>query len=278
MGCKIIHGDCLDVMLDMESDSIDLIATDPPYNSGRDFKEYKDRWGGVNNFLDFIQPRIQEISRLLKPNGSFYLQCDQTASHYLKIILDEIIGVENFRNQIIWTYNKWSNNINNFQMNYDIILYYVKSDNFTFNQQRVECIGESYAYRRKRGFYPDGDRILVYNWDKFKKSDLYKDPENRKIVDRTKALEGKPMSNCWNDISYIHASGKERTGYPTQKPIALYERIIKASSNENDIVMDPFCGSGTTIAAAKNLNRRYIGIDENENAVEITNKRLSHAG
>ena len=215
-------GDNLSIMRDMPDASVDLIATDPPFNTGKDWGAFNDKWeGGLKGYLKFMEPRLVEYHRLLKDTGSLYLHCDHNSSHYLKIMLDWIFGAKRFQNEIIWKRsngNKVTKKI--FGCNHDNILFFTKTENCTFSN-----------------------------------------PEQ--------------FNNLWLDIPI--ASQKQRVGYPTQKPVALYERIIKASSNAGDTVLDPFCGSGTTLDAAKRLGRHYIGIDQNPDAIAICEKRLNPA-
>lgn len=272
----IYHGDNLPLLWEMEAETVDLIATDPPFNTDKTWVgkvgSFDDRFENMETYVEWMRERVIEMHRILKPTGSIYLHCDSRASHYLKVTMDDVFGQENFRNEIIWSYQKWSNNINNYQKNHDVILYYVKGKSFVYNQQRVSNIGEMDSYRKERGFYPDGDRIIVYDFEKLERSGF--DTDGYKIIDRTKSPEGKPMENVWDDINFLHPGAKERVDYPTQKPVELYKRIIEASSNPGDVVLDPFCGSGTTLVAAEHLGRRWIGIDASEDACKVAQGRL----
>lgn len=306
----IIRGDNLVEMRQLPDACVDLIATDPPFNSKRDhFVLYRDAhgnepdtllkaftdtwtWGtaaeqaceelicdvggfigetieGLQQFLKqtpmmtylvMMSSRIVEMRRILKPTGSIYLHCDPTASHYLKIIMDAIFGYQNFQNEIIWHYGKWTNVSKQFQRNHDIILFYSKSENYTFN--KLFNTNESQEANYERGWHTNRvggtSQLIVY--DREKAEAKIKSGEYEKIVDRTDK-KGTALSDAWNDISILNSQAKERAGYPTQKPIALYKRIIQASSNEGDLVLDPFCGCGTTLMAAEELNRCWLGID-----------------
>lgn len=287
----LIRGDNLEEMRKFSDESVDLIATDPPFNSKRDYfvpyrdeqgqepnslvKAFTDTWTwsdaaeetcehliveeggqigatiqGLQRFLNetpmmaylmMMAIRIVEMHRLLKPTGSLYLHCDPSASHYLKIILDAVFGHRNFQNEIVWAYQRWTGATNQFQRMHDIILFYAKDrESIQFN-----TLTEPYSPKSKH----KGKRVTTV--------------DSRGILEQTytgDTSRQKAMRDIW-EISYLNAQAKERVGYPTQKPIALYKRIIQASSNEGDLVLDPFCGCGTTLIAAEELNRRWLGID-----------------
>jgi site-specific DNA-methyltransferase (adenine-specific) len=224
-------------------------------------------------YLTYMAQRIIEMHRILKDTGSLYLHCDQTASHFLKGVLDEIFGKNNFRNEIIWCYRKWTNTIKSFQRNHDIILFYTKSDKFTFNRLIDEnAVGAHYAKGYHTNTVKTGESQLIV-YDKEKATHLIESGKYDKIVYRENA-EGVIMPDWW-EISFLNSQAKERTGYPTQKPLALLQRIIQASSNEGDIVLDPFCGCATTCVAAQQLGRKWTGIDIEKQAVDVLVDRLS---
>jgi len=252
---KAIHGDCLRVMRAMPEGSIDLIYLDPPYNSGREFGDFNDQWKW-DEYLSFMRVRLVQCHRILKSKGTIYLHVDSNTSHYLKIIMDGIFGRANFRNEIIWSYRRWTKWSYGFQRMHDVILRFSKSENWTWNQL-YEPLAEATVKR-------SGNRMRYRWWDKGKLHSKYLD----------KPSPGVAMRDVW-EISYLNASSKERVGYPTQKPVALLDRVIKSSSNPGDVVLDPFCGSGTTLVAALKLDRSAIGIDANERAVEVAQERLS---
>ena len=297
----LIRGDNLTEMRNFPDACIDLIATDPPFNSKRDyFVPFRDEhgrepdtlvraftdtwtWGeaaedtyntllvdiggqvgdtiqGLRQFLNetpmmaylvMMGIRIVEMHRLLKDTGSLYLHCDPSASHYLKIILDAVFGTQNFKREIIWnleTASGFKSQVKGFIRGHDVILYYTKDlDDFVFNKI----------------FQPHKPEYVA----RFRKTDengrSYRDDRpggRRQYLDET---EGVAFTDVWSDIMSFqqHSTSTERTGYPTQKPIPLYERIIKASSNEGDLVLDPFCGCGTTLMAAETEGRQWVGID-----------------
>ena len=262
-------------------------------------------------YLVMMALRLVELHRVLKPTGSFYLHCDPTASHYLKIILDQIFGVEHFRNEIVWE----RTNAHNMKARYyskihDLLLFYSKDDSYTWNTQYTEYSdaqlsryktdegGRLYTGRdltmstamenrnfEWRGAQPPTHRSWGASLEQLEKWYaegrilLKKDGTPR--LDGLKVyldeLPGKQIPSIWNDIPRIGNTSKERLGYPTQKPLALLERIIKTSSNEGDVVLDAFAGCGTTIEAAAKLNRQWIGIDITHLAVALLKYRLADA-
>ena len=293
--------DNLDVLRGINSNSIDLIYLDPPFNKKKVFQasiqssiqdsmfstnekvSFKDIWkmedtkeewhrliaeqnpslyeylngistiGDASNkyYLIYIAVRLIEMQRILKDTGSIYLHCDPTMSHFLKLLMDVIFGHENFRNEIVWGYEKPRSARKIFRRNHDTIFFYSKSGKWTFTPQRVPTL-EGKFEKRKPFRRPDGSVWLP------------KEP-------------GKQAGSWWYDIPSFatRMTAKERMGYPTQKPLALLERIIKASSNEGDIVLDPFCGCGSTCIASERLKRQWIGIDVSEKTYELVQKRLS---
>jgi len=292
----LYHGDNLDFLRGMNSESVHLIATDPPFNKARDFHalpgsaaagaRFQDRWSwkqdvhpewvdqiqddwpavwaviestriasgeGMAAFLCFMGVRLMSLHRVLRKDGSIYLHCDPTASHYLKALMDAVFGQENFRNEIIWHYGLGAANVkDHFRRKHDNIFLYSKSANYTFNIQRgavSEAQENKYRHTDKKGRY-----MLSYGKKYY--------------------LKGGPVLDSVWEIPSISPKAKERTGYPTQKPLALYERIIKASSNPGDWVLDPFCGCATTPLAAERLGRRWVGMDLWERAHEVVLDRL----
>lgn len=260
---------------------------------------------GTNDMLAYLSMmaiRLKELHRVLKPTGSLYLHCDATASHYLKILLDAVFGVKNFRNEIIWKRTTAHSDSKRYGRNADTILFYTKSDKWTWNQLYQEYPDE--YKRRFRHRDPDGrlwtdDNLTAkglsgggYEYEYKGVKSLWRVPittmerldrEGRlyftkkggiRIKRYLDELPGIPLQVIWTDIPPINSQAKERLGYPTQKPEALLERIIRASSNEGDLVLDPFCGCGTTIAVAHRLKRRWIGIDITHLAINLMRVRL----
>lgn len=304
-------GDNLEVMkalLRRRGACVDLIYIDPPFNSARNYKThfdprrrdggarspaFKDTWGAVgcedalaeirglglrevDDYLGFVRRakpaayaaylsmmalRIYYMRALLKDSGGFYLHCDPTMSHYLKVVCDLIFGDGAFVNEIVWHYGKWSKAARRFQRNHDVILFYGKSASYKFNPQRQDYSPKTAlaAYART------ADGRGVARQDKSKPLDL-----------AAKRAGGVAMHDTW-DIPFIHPLAKERLGYPTQKPLALLRRIIRASSDAGDLVADFFCGSGVAIEAAIELGRDYIGVDISELGVALTRRRIKAA-
>ncbi len=254
-------------------------------------------------YLAMMEVRLIELHRVLKPTGSLYLHCDPTASHYLKILLDAVFGKENFRNEIVWQRFGSHNDSKRFGKVHDIILFYSKNNDFNFNPIRTEYSEEHirkrfrYSDSSGRRFWPNtmlapGGRGPQYEWNGHTRNWRFTKENMQKLHDRNEiyyskegmpyrknfldALSGQLVQSIWTDIR-MTKSGSERLGYPTQKPVALLERILSASSNPSDVVLDPFCGCGTTIHAAQKLGRAWIGIDITHLAIGLIEKRLRDA-
>ncbi|MDR2653412.1 MAG: site-specific DNA-methyltransferase [Prevotellaceae bacterium] len=265
---KLILGDNLEIMKTMESETIDLIYLDPPFFSNRDYeviwgdegeiRSFGDRWlGGIEGYIAWLKERVLEMHRLLKPTGSIFLHCDWHANANIRVdILDKVFKRNNFRNEIIWHYRRWTGMSHNFQRLHDTIFFYSKSDTYKFNVLYTDYT-EGSVDRKKGG-------VLR----RFKKG-------NEPVIVSDKEIDEKGVreNDVWL-IPFVAPSAKERIGYPTQKPMALLERIIKCASNEGDLVLDPFVGGGTTVAVADKLKRNWIGIDQSVAAVKVTDLRL----
>ena len=248
--------DNLKVMRNFPDSSIDLVCTDPPFFSQNDYLEFDDRWSSLEEYISFIKQRCLEIYRLLKDTGCFYLHCDPIASHYLKVMLDDIFGYRQFLNEIIWSYRRWPSATRHFQRMHNTILFYAKSKNYIWNPLMEPIPLDRKKYKKHAKRDPKTGKINVF-------------------FDKTVPVFDSYMRDVW-ELSFLAGSAKERVGYPTQKPVILYERMIEASSLKNSIVLDPFCGSGTTCVAAAQLGRRYIGIDQNKKAIELAKNRLKN--
>jgi DNA modification methylase len=259
----IYCGDNLDWMKKMPDEFVDLCYIDPPFfsnkkyevifNDGEEIRAFEDRWkGGIEHYIEWMKDRIFEIHRVLKKTGSFYLHCDWHAGHYLRVMLDEIFGYHNFRNEIIWHYRRWTGKSDRFQRLHDTIFFYTKGDKNIFHIPYTPYTEKS-LYRKQ------------WYHTRIKGNDVYK----TKVDER-----GVRMGDVWN-IPVINSQAKERLGYPTQKPEMLLIRIIKASSNEGDLVFDPFCGCGTTLVVAEMLKRKWLGIDVSPTACRLMKRRLS---
>ncbi len=268
-------------------------------------------------YLTMMAVRLLELHRVLKYTGSIYLHCDSAASHYLRILLDSVFGPTNFRNEIIWKRRVGMSSAvhesNRFGVCTDTILFYSKSEGTPFHPQYNRDSPEYQSYIEERftmvdergrkfqatslvnpayrpnliydykGYkpHPNGwmiNKEKMEQWDREGKLYFPKEKDGRiRRKSYADELRGMPVQNHWTDISEINSQAQERLGYPTQKPVALLERIINASSNEDDIVLDPFCGCGTTIHAAQKLRREWIGIDITHLAISLIEKRLKDA-
>ena len=209
---------------------------------------------GLLAYLSYMVERIVHMRVLLRPTGSIYLHCDPTASHYIKVMLDGVFGHKNFRSEIVWNYSGWNAKLKtNFNARHDVILFYAKGKN-TFNSYAVPWKNESeyLKLRKQKAHTDDAGRRYVF-------SDAGGGKRIKRYLDEAMKY-GRPVSDVW-EIDKINNSSKERMGYATQKPLALLDRIIKASTNPGDVVLDPFCGCATTLEAANRLNRKWIGID-----------------
>ncbi|MCL2744498.1 MAG: HNH endonuclease [Planctomycetaceae bacterium] len=241
--------------------------------------------GGVHGkpmmaYLTYMAQRIVEMHRILKDTGSLYLHCDPTASHYLKILLDFVFGKNNFRNEIVWCYKDGANSKKNYNKKHDVILFYTKGSKYTFNYDAIyrelsDSTVKKYRYEDENGKYRLMGRGIVNSPIKSARDINPKWEKTNPELTFRHYLKGGALPLDWFEMPPINQSAKERTGYPTQKPLALLHRIIKASSKEGDIVMDPFCGCATTCVAAQQLGRKWIGIDIEQLAVRILIERLS---
>jgi site-specific DNA-methyltransferase (adenine-specific) len=229
-------------------------------------------------YLAMMAPRLVELRRVLKRSGSLYLHCDPTASHYLKVLLDGIFGPGCFRNEVIWRYRRWPAKARRFQRMHDVILFYTVSsgNEHVFNtlygyEKLAESTLKTFGTQKQRADFSSGHRKPSVDNEETQGPPLtdFWDVEE---VERN----GPPMSDAW-EVGVIAASGKERTGYPTQKPEKLLERIIRASTEEGQVVLDPFCGCGTAIAVAEQFKRRWIGIDVTHLAINIIRERMRGA-
>ena len=351
----ISTGDNLDILRGMNSESVDLIYLDPPFNSNRNYSApvgsaaagaaFKDTWTlsdldvawmgliadeqlaiyktleaaglthgkGMQSYLCMMAVRLLEMHRVLKDTGSVYLHCDPTASHYLKLIIDAIFGNEHFRAEIVWQRTSAHPSARRWASTYDSILFYTKSNKYTWNRVYMapdrNYVRTHYTNQDRRGRYRAADltgagvssgasgqpwrgfdpsekgRHWAYipeTLDKMDAEGLIYWPSKRngwpaKKVYWDDTKRGRPVHAVWTDIRPINSQAKERLGYPTQKPLSLLERIISASSNEGDMVVDPFCGCATACVAAENLGRKWIGIDLSPRAIELVNMRLKGA-
>jgi len=270
---NIIHGDCFEKMQLIENSSIDLIYLDPPFFTQTKHKlqnreatkefSFNDIWDNNHAYSDFLYKRILLMRGLLKDTGSIFVHCDKSGEHIIRAVLDKVFGVKNFQSEIIWFYKRWSNSKKGLLPTHQNIYFYSKTKDFKFNMMYTNYSEttnvDQILQRRTR----DKNNKSVYDLD-----------ENGETK-QADSKKGVPLSDVW-DIPYLNPKAKERVGYPTQKPLLLLERIIELSTDKNDMVLDPFCGSGTTCVASKLLGRNYIGIDESLDAVELSLTRIAN--
>ena len=247
---SVFCSDNLELMKTIESNTIDLIYCDILYGTGKDFMDYKDLYPMREIIEAHYFPRLKEMHRVLKNTGSIYLQMDYRIVHWVRCIMDGVFGYGNFRNEIIWHYRTMKNDTKSFKEKHDNILFYNKSNDYTFNDDdiRIEHTeATKKRYKRAKSGFTQGE-----------------------LKDK-----GKIPNDVWDDCYLVNNQfTKESVGYATQKPKALIERIIKASSNEGDLVADFYLGSGTTCEVALELGRKFIGCDINPRAIEITKERI----
>jgi DNA modification methylase len=279
------------------------------WGEARERRAFNDRYGDAMSYLDWMRGRIHQLYRVLKPSGSFYYHCDPHASHYVKVELDQVFGANNFRNEIVWKRTNVHSDSRRWSDVSDRILYYVKNARagITWNPPWAAHSTE-YLASKYRNVDPDGRRYeldnmtspnprpnMMYEWKghpsppngwRYSKEtmarldaegriwypkDTTKRPRFKRYLDEQ---QGQLMTDVWTDIDPLNSQAKERLGYPTQKPLSLLERIIGASSNEGHVVLDAFCGCGTTLEAAAKLKRRWIGIDSSPTACRVMADRL----
>lgn len=267
-------GDCLTILQTMESGTVDLAYLDPPFFTQRVHRlgprdrskafSFEDLWSSQKEYGTFLLERLRAAHRVISCRGSLFFHCDRNAVHLARLLLDEVFSSENFRSEIIWHYRRWSNSRRGLLPTHQTILYYTKSDQYTFNEMWTEYSPATNV-----------DQILQRrSRDDFNKSVYDRDDDGNIIANGNK--RGVPLGDVW-DIPFLNPKAKERTGYPTQKPLLLLERIVTLATNEGDCVLDPFCGSGTALVAAQSLRRRAVGIDWSEDAVALTKKRLNES-
>ena len=332
---RVIYcGDNLEQLKKLPDGCVDLIYIDPPFNSNRNYevfwgetkekRAFEDRHASTQAYIEFMRPRCVELHRVLKPTGSFYYHCDSHASHYVKVMLDQILGENQFQNEIIWKRTSAHSSANRYGTVNDTIFFYTKSERYTWNEQhqpydpdyittffehvdpdgrrwkRMDLTGDGVRHGESgepwRGIdvtakgrhwalprtavelYGVTGKTTQEKLDALDAAKAIHWPEKEGGMPRLKVYADKcpgvPLQNVWTDIRPIHNLSQERLGYPTQKPLPLLDRIIKASSNPNDIVLDAFCGCGTALVAAETLGRQWIGIDISPTACRVMAKRL----
>jgi len=270
---SVFHGDCKDILQNIATESIDMIYLDPPFFTQRvhnqktrkNDTEYSfiDCWDSIGHYIAFMKERLEECHRVLKKSGNIFLHCDKNASHHLRKILDDIFGVHNFRNEIIWSYKRWTNSKSALQSQHQTIYFYGKAKSSKFITLYTDYSASTNV-----------DQILQERKRDSNGKSVYKTNQQGEVV-WGKEKKGVALGDVW-EIPYLNPKANERIGYPTQKPVLLLERIIEISTDIDDVVLDPFCGSGTTLVAAKLLGRRYMGIDVSEDACTITKDRIDY--
>ena len=265
--------DCLEGLRDLKSNSVDLVYLDPPFFTQRNQASFSkkegrsisfaDKWNSLSEYGDFLADRLLECKRVLKDSGSVFFHCDKCASHVARLVLESVFGYEGFQSEIIWQYKRWSNSKKGLLPNHQTIFWFTKSSDFKFNPLFEEYSPSTNIDQILQKRSRNENNVSVYA----------KDANGEILISGHK--KGVPMGDVW-DIPFLNPKAKERTGYPTQKPLILLERIITLVTDKDDVVLDPFSGSGTTLVAAKSLARHYIGFDIADEAIKITEDRLEN--
>ena len=267
----VLHGNCQELIGTLSAGSVDLVYLDPPFftqkthslstrDNSTEFS-FEDKWSSLQEYLAFMENVLSQCREALKDTGSVFLHCDKSASHHLRVLLDKVFGEENFQSEIIWSYKRWSNSKKGLLNSHQTIYFYGKTDQFKFNTIYTDYSPTTNVDQILQARVRNGNGKVAY----------LRDDDGNVILGEEK--RGVPLSDVWN-IPFLNPKAKERTGYPTQKPVLLLERIMEISTEKGDCVLDPFCGSGTTLVAAKLMDRKYIGIDISRDAVELSENRL----
>lgn len=318
---RIYCGDNLEVLRRMPAGCVDLIYIDPPFNSNRNYevfwgetkekRAFEDRHESTRAYIEFMRPRCVEMARVLKKTGSFYYHCDWHASHYVKVMLDQIFAESSFRNELVWkrastVKGNFGQGSRMWSPNTDSIFFYTPTNQNTFNQifkpytqdyldtfyRHVDKNGRRYRLISMIGPGGGAKGNPRYECMGVTKYWRYSEKTMNKLIEEGMVVQSKPgavpqrkqfldkgkgvaIQTLWDDIEALSPSARERLGYPTQKPLALLDRIISASSKPGDIVLDAFCGCGTALASAQNLGRRWIGIDVSPTACRVIESRLT---
>jgi DNA modification methylase len=312
-------GDCLEQLKKLPDRSIDLVYIDPPFNSNRRYeafwgeereeRAFEDRHASTQAYIDYMRPRCEQLARVLKKDGSFFYHCDWHASHYVKVMLDQILGEGNFRNEIIWQRTTGRKSERQFPRIHDSIYFYTGGgNNWTWhppkNVQTADTVKGHDLLKKEGSIF----RLSDFSGGgsgparKFGERGEIEPPKGRhwmfdqagvdsllregriyfsrggmpRLMTKLEDLPGIDIGDVWTDIQPLNSSAAERVGYPTQKPMSLLERIISASSNKGDVVLDAFCGCGTAVTAAEKLGRQWIGIDVSPTACRVMAKRLRY--
>lgn len=232
----LLEGDCLDRLNELDAGSVDLSYLDPPFNTGRTQRDragdFEDRWADIGSYIGFLRPRLEAVHRVLSPSGAVLVHGDWRTSHHMRLLLDDVFGVDRFINHLIWHYGLGGSSARRFARKHDDILYYAKGPDHYFQPPMVPATS-----RRMKGRMKKASDVIT--------------------------------------IPSINNMARERTGWPTQKPVALLELLIQAGCPPGGLVVDPFCGSGTTLVAAVRTGRRAIGIDRHAPALALAGRRLA---
>ena len=281
-GTRLVRGDNLHALaaLAKRPERAMLLYLDPPFFTGREHNHversrgedgivrklvpaFDDRWDSLEHYLGELAHRLRLARELLDPAGCLVLHVDPKTSHYAKVLCDEIFGFDAFASEIVWRYRRWPAKTKNFQRVHDVLLRYVRDPS---QEPRFHQLYEPLAASTEKTWGTRKQRAVINSAGRRTRSSVTE-----------QASPGAPLGDVW-DISIIAPVARERTGYPTQKPEALLERLIQACTAPGDLVLDPYCGSGTTLAVAARLGRRGVGIDQSEQALAITHKRLESLG
>ncbi|MFH2000659.1 MAG: site-specific DNA-methyltransferase [Planctomycetota bacterium] len=289
----MIVGDCMEVMHRVPEASLDLIYVDPPFCTGKSRKGeslplgpggrirgeangrtyiFTDAWeGGLAHYLEWLQPRLEEMARLLKPTGALMVHLDGNASHYVKVMLDQMLGQDRFINEIIWHYKSGGHPRKRLARKYDSILWYSRGKSYTYHPEAAAlprnrcrlCGEEQERCNHMKRQEDENGRPVIFIKSAGKVYQYYED-------------DPAPPCDVWLDIGHLHQRDPERTGYPTQKPLKLMKRLVALASNPGDVVADFFAGSGTTLIAAALLNRKWVGCDARADALDVAASRFAH--
>ncbi len=267
---RLIHGDNLPLLATLADESLDVVYVDPPFATGSVRRgggghSYSDRSADPEHLVDWLLPRLEHTRRVLTSTGSLFVHLDYRATHYMKVALDKLFGRSRFVNEIVWCYSVGGKSNRRFARKHDTILWYARSADYAFYPDAVRVPRKPKSHMRLvQG--PDGE--LVQEKTDRKTGKVYRYPVAR----------GKVPEDWWTDIETLNRADRERTGWPTQKPERLLERILVATSTSGDVVGDWFCGSGTTAVVAQRLDRRFIAIDAEPDAVGCSAQRLERSG